>query len=104
MATKRSPRDARENATPGFAIQIKDDTDLGLAILTAEDEEGTSEPVAVVVSINEGREIATGDLAGRQKRLDADEDPGLCPYEYKVWARGLEGDYRVAKIIPATSV
>ena len=36
------------NATPGFAIEIGLDTNLGLAILLAEDEEGHCEPVAVV--------------------------------------------------------
>ena len=48
----------RKNITPGFAIEINDDTDLGLAMLIAESEEGQYDPVAVVVNINEAREIA----------------------------------------------
>ena len=92
------------NATPGFAITIKDDTQLGLAMLIAEDEEGHYEPVGVVVSINEAREIAASDMRGRMRRLERNEDPGLCPYEYKVWAQGIDGDYRVAGTINATSL
>jgi hypothetical protein len=38
----------------GFAIPLQPDTELGLAMLIAEDEEGHYEPVAVVVSIAEG--------------------------------------------------
>ena len=91
------------NATPGFAIEIGLDTNLGLAILLAEDEEGHSEPVAVVVSINEAREIAVGDMRRRFNEVGRGESP-LCPYQYKVWAAGLDGGYRVAGTIPATEV
>jgi hypothetical protein len=97
-ASTKSP-----NATPGFAIEIGPDTNLGLAILLAEDEEGHSEPVAVVVSINEAREIAVGDMRRRRNELERGEAP-MCPYEYKVWAEGLGGGYRVAGTIPATEV
>jgi|SRR5579883_2496730 hypothetical protein len=90
--------------TPGFAIQIKDDTELGLAMLVAEDEEGHYEPVGVVVSINEAREIAAGDMSGRMRRLERGSNAGLCPYEYKVWAQGIDGDYRVASTINAASL
>ena len=96
-------RNAATNPTPGFAIEIKDDTDLGLAMLIAEDEEGRYEPVGVVVSINEAREIAAADMRGRRKELESGGAP-MCPYEYKVWAQGIDGDYRVAGVIPATSV
>ncbi len=91
------------NATPGFAIAIKDDTELGLAILIAEDEEGHYEPIGVVVSINEAREIAASDMRGREKELERGGAP-MCPYEYRVWAQGTDSDYRVASVIPATSV
>jgi hypothetical protein len=80
----------------GFAIPLQPDTELGLAMLIAEDEEGHYEPVAVVVSIAEAREIAASDLRGRMRRLEREEDPGLCPYLYKVWARGIEGTYLLA--------
>ena len=90
--------------TPGFAIEIKDDTQLGLAMLTAEDEDGHYEPVAVVASISEGREIAASDMRRRMRRVERGEDAGLCPYEYKVWAYGIDGDYRVAATINAISL
>ena len=96
-------RNAATNPTPGFAIEIKDDTDLGLAMLIAEDEDGHYEPVGVVVNINEAREIAASDMRGRQKELERGGTP-MCPYEYKVWAQGIDGDYRVASEIPATTV
>jgi len=40
--------------------------------------------------------MAREDLRLRQTRLEKDEDPGLCPWQYKVWARGLEGTMVVA--------
>jgi hypothetical protein len=94
---------AGKGQTPGFAIEIGLDTNLGLAILLAEDEEGHCEPVAVVVSINEAREIAVGDMRRRFNEVGRGESP-LCPYQYKVWAAGLDGGYRVAGTIPATEV
>jgi hypothetical protein len=100
--TKRTSN-ANPNATPGFAIEIRPDTNLGLAILVAEDEEGHYEPVGVVVSINEAREIAAGDMRRRHNELARGEAP-MCPYEYKVWAQGLGGDYRVAGTIPAINL
>ena len=72
----------------GFAIPIQPDTELGLAMLIAEDVDGRYEPIAVVVSNAEGREIAASDFRSRMRRLERDEDPGLCPTRYKVWARG----------------
>ncbi len=83
------------NVTPGFAIRINDDTELGLAILVAEFGESTYQPIGVVVSINEAREIAAGDMRGRMRDLEAGKTPA-CPETYVVWAQGLDGDYRVA--------
>ena len=96
MATRRSLRSTPRNATPGFAIKIEDDTELGLAILVAEFADGSYQPIAVVVSINEAKEIAESDLRSRMRRIERGEDPGICPYTYKVWARGIDGDYRIA--------
>ena len=42
----------------GFAIPLQPDTDLGLAMLIAESEDGRHEPVAVVGTISEAREAA----------------------------------------------
>ncbi len=83
------------NVTPGFAIRISDDTELGLAILVAEFGESAYQPIGVVVSINEAREIAAGDMRGRMRDLEAGKTPA-CPEAYVVWAQGLDGDYRVA--------
>jgi hypothetical protein len=94
----------RMNATPGFAIEIKDDTELGSAMLIAEDEEGHYEPVASIININEGREIAQSDMRRRMRQLERGNDPGIYPYYYKVWATGLDGDYRVAAALLATSL
>jgi hypothetical protein len=80
----------------GFAIPLQPDTELGLAMLIAEDEGGHYEPIAVVVSISEAREIAASDLRNRMRRLEREEEPCLCPHTYKVWARGIEGSYRLA--------
>jgi hypothetical protein len=79
------------SVTPGFAILLTDSTNLGLATLITEDEEGHYEPVSVVSSISEAREIAASDLKGRMCRLERGDDPGFCPYSYKVWAAGIEG-------------
>ena len=80
----------------GFAIPLQPETDLGNAMLIAEDEEANYEPIAVVASIREGKEIAQTDLGGRLLRLEREEDPGLCPFVYKLWARGADGRQHVA--------
>jgi hypothetical protein len=79
----------------GFAIPLEGDTDLGLALLIVEDEQGHYEPVANVSTINEAKELAGDDSRRRRERLERDEDPGLCPYAYKLWARGTDGAFRV---------
>jgi len=88
----------------GFAIPLQPDTELGLAMLIAEDEEGHHEPVAVASTINEAKEIAESDFRGRMRRLERGEDPGVCPNTYKLWARGVDGDYRLACEIAAASL
>ncbi len=88
----------------GFAIPLQPDTDLGLAMLIAEDEEGGYQPVGVASTINEAKEIAASDLAGRRCRLEHGDDPGLCPNEYKVWAQGVEGSYILATTILASTL
>jgi hypothetical protein len=94
----------KQTPTNGFAIPLTDTTDLGLAMLIAESEDGQYEPVGVVASISEAREIAESDLKGRMRRLERGADPGLCPYTYKVWANGIDGDYRIAVELSATSL
>src|SRR6266568_4544826 len=81
------------NAAKEKPIEIKDDTELGLAILIAEFGEGNYQPVAVVVSINEAREIAESNLRARMKELERGGEPA-CPERYIVWAQGHDGSYR----------
>jgi hypothetical protein len=92
----RRPRTKATHAPAGFAIPLASDTDLGLAVLVAEDEEGAYEPISVVRSIKEAREIASDLLGKRMRRLERGGDPGRCPHIYKLWAWGVDGDYRVA--------
>ena len=70
-------------------------TDLGLAMLIAESEDGQYEPVAVVANLGEAREIAQDDFRRRTQRLESGESP-LCPHTYRIWARGTDGEHRVA--------
>jgi hypothetical protein len=79
---------------------INDDANLGLAMLIAEFGEGDCQPVAVVVSINEAREIAASDMRARTKELERGGEPA-CPERYIVWAQGPDGSYRqVREIMP----
>ena len=88
-------------ATNGFTIPLEPDTDLGMAMLVAEDSDGRYEPVAIATTIAEAKELAASDFGRRMRRLDRDEDPGLCPERYKLWARGINGAYRLALEIEA---
>src|SRR5947209_18963307 len=74
-------------------IEIKDDANLGLAMLIAEFGERNYQPVAAVVSINEAREIAASDMRARMKVLERGGEP-TCPARYVVWAHGSDGSYR----------
>jgi hypothetical protein len=100
----RTRKQTNTNATPGFAIELKPDTDLGIAMLIAEDEECHYEPVAVVANINEGREVAASDMRRRMRELERGGDPGLCPWIYKVWAHGVDGGYQIATEFDAATV
>jgi len=92
----RTRKQNQASAAPGFAIEIKDDTELGLAMLIADLGDGHYQPIGVVVSINEAREIAASDMRGRMRDLEAGDTPA-CPEGYVVWAQGLEGTYREVK-------
>src|SRR5450759_1642344 len=94
----RTTKQTKTPVTPGFAIEIKDAAELGLAILVAEFGDGNYQPVGVVVSINEAREIADSDMRGRLRDLEAGKTPA-CPERYMVWAQGIEGEYIIAATI-----
>jgi hypothetical protein len=85
----------------GFAIPLEPDTDLGLAMLIAEDEDGHYEPVASASTINEAKSLAKSDMLNRMRSVERDEHPGICPTCYKLWARGANGAYRLALEIEA---
>ena len=84
----------------GFTVEITDETYLGLAMLIAESEDGQYEPVAVVSTVGEAREIVTTNLQNRMQRLNEGDSP-LCPQVYKVWASGRGGGCRIACEIEA---
>jgi hypothetical protein len=94
----RTTKQTKTPATPGFAIEIKDDTELGLAILVAEFGDGNYQPVGVVVSINEAREIAASEMRGRMRDLERGGTP-TCPERYLVWAQGIDGEYITASTV-----
>ncbi|HZO57868.1 MAG TPA: hypothetical protein VFB63_34485 [Bryobacteraceae bacterium] len=48
----------RPAPTPGFATQITDETNLGIALLIAEDDSGAYWPLGPVSTIPEAREFA----------------------------------------------
>jgi hypothetical protein len=67
--------------------QLTDTTDLGLAMLIIESEEGHYEPISVVSSIREAREIANTARISRAENLERGGEP-FCPDRYVMWARG----------------
>ena len=79
-------------------IEIKDDANLGIAMLVAEFDGGNHQPVAAVSSINEAHEIAVSDMRGRMRQLERGSEPA-CPERYVVWAQGSDGSYRQVKEI-----
>ena len=66
--------------------------DLGLAMLIAESEGAGYEPVGVVGSLNEAVAVARDDLGVRVRALEGGGTP-LCPDEYALWTRSIDGEY-----------
>ena len=81
------------------ANQPLDETaELGFGtLLVAEDEEGGYEPVGVVSTVREAREIAIEDFRFRMADVENGKDR-LCPYRYAIWVRRLAG-YAVLTVI-----
>ena len=93
---KRTGKTKRTNkANSPFACPILEDTELGLAMLIVEDDAGAYEPVGVVATLSEAREIAEDDFRGRIQELERGGTP-MAPDTYKVFARGVNGDYHEA--------
>jgi hypothetical protein len=80
----------------------ENEKNLGHAILVAEDEEGHYEPVGLAATIAEAKYLAAEDFRHRLLALEADRDPGLCPYQYKLFARGFGGKLAVVATFPAS--
>jgi len=93
----------QENQTNfnGFAIPLRPDTDLGHAMLIAEDDEGNYAPICVVSTLREAQEMAESDFRSRLRLTERGAEAGLAPVRYKVWARGIGGEYRTAIEIAA---
>ena len=98
MPTKHRPN----QATPGFAIRLTEQTDLGTAMLIAEDDEFAYLPISPVATIAEAREIAQHDMHHRMRQVERGGSP-FCPAVYKVWARGTDG-HAVAAEFDASSL
>lgn len=69
--------------------------EYSLAILIAEDEEGSREPIGILSTRAEADELATADMNRRRSLLDQGGAPGICPWEYQIWTHGSDG-YRIA--------
>ncbi len=91
---KANTKQTKETPTPGFAIRITPQTELGLAMLIAETDDGSYEPVGVVVSVAEAQEIAKSDFARRLKEISMGCEDVACPARYTIWAQGLGGEYK----------
>src|SRR4051794_40145872 len=83
----------------GFAVPLQLDTELGLAMLIAEDEDGNYRPVAVASTISEAKELAESDQRERMRKFEDSKDARICPVRYTLWARGIDGEYLVATTI-----
>jgi len=49
--------------------------------------------------IGQAKELAEPDLRERMRQLECGQDIGICPFRYKLWARGVDGEYLVATAI-----
>jgi hypothetical protein len=54
---------------------------------------------AVASTISEAKEMAESNLRERMRNLERGQDAGVCPIRYKLWARGINGEYLVATTI-----
>jgi hypothetical protein len=73
---------------------VDENAELGFgAMLLAEGEGGGYEPIGIVSTISEARDIADADFENRMAACAKGEEP-LYPARYVVWARGDRGTYR----------
>ena len=70
---------------------IDESAELGFGtLLVAEDEEGGYEPVALVSTLREARELAAEDFRSRLADVENGKDT-LCPARYATWVRRSAG-------------
>ena len=74
---------------------------LNVLIAECEELELGYEVIGVVGSESEARELAAEDMASREAKLEGGGDPGICPYVYRMFVRGVNG-YSCTLEIPAT--
>jgi hypothetical protein len=80
----------KQSATP-----IDETAELGFgAILVAEGEGGGYEPIGIVSTVREARQIADEDLEIRMEDITKGAEP-MYPAHYAVWTRSDRGAYRV---------
>jgi hypothetical protein len=71
--------------------RVEDYAELGFgSLLVAEDEEGGYEPVALVSTLREARELAAEDFRFRLADVENGKDT-LCPARYATWVRRSAG-------------
>ena len=70
---------------------VDENVELGFgSLLVAEDDEGGYEPVAVVSTLREARELAAEDFRFRLADVESGNSP-LCPDRYAIWVRRSAG-------------
>jgi hypothetical protein len=79
----------------GFAIPLQPDTDLGLAMLIAESEDGSCRPIAVTSTISEAKELAESDLRERMRKVERGQDARYPPSPLQ--ALGSRSGWRVPR-------
>jgi hypothetical protein len=95
--TKQTPHQPWTEPMDGFA-PLYEESDLGLAMLIVESAAGHYQPVSVVGTVSEARELIEEDLRHRTNQLELGEE-SLWPERYLIWARNLAGYYQVASEI-----
>ena len=79
---------------------LPENQDLGLALLVAEFEGGSYQPISPVSTLAEAREIAQSDLRLRARQL-ASGDESACPASYRLWKRDERGTFTAVADIEA---
>jgi len=85
-------------ATTADEKPVDENATLALGLLVAEAEDGSYEPVAMVSTIREAREVAGQNFRNRMIENENGGDP-LYPARYAVWQQSREGGYRIVSAI-----